>query len=99
MIIDILFDIFTESFIGLSSAFVPDKTLSEKARKIIKTMSAAVAVISMVCLVLGLVLLSDESGKYSDAGFALIIVFAVYFVIMIIANIIRLIKKYKPNKK
>ena len=94
-VIEILIEIFGESMISLSSALVPEKPVSEKTKKVIAVICAVFGLISMICLIIGIALLGEESGKYITAGIVFICVFAVYLITVIAANIIRLIKKRK----
>jgi len=95
VVIELLVEIFGEAFIDLSSALVPNKELSEKAKKIIGVIFGVIAMAALICLLIGVALLCDESENYKEAGGIFILVFAIYFVIVIIANVIKLIRKHR----
>ena len=97
-VIEILIEIFGESMISLSSALVPEKPVSEKTKKIIAVICAVFGLISMICLIIGIALLSEESGKFITAGIVFISIFGIYLIIVITANIIRLIRKRIKSK-
>ena len=98
IIAEFFIEIFGESFLNLTSAFTPDKKVSDKTKKAVTVIAAVTGFISMVCFFTGFVLLDEESGKYSTAGIVCICIFAVYLIMVIAANIIRLIKKHNSKK-
>ncbi len=95
VIVELLTEIFAESFLDMSSALVPGKVRSEKTKKAIKIIAMVIAMVSLICLIIGAALLFEESGNYKTAGIVFICIFAVYLAIVITANIIRSIKKHK----
>lgn len=77
---ELFIEIFGHLFIYLGSAFLPKKGLSEKAKKVLKGVSAVVSVLIMFDLVIGIIILIEDGVK-SILGWALISS-AVFFVIL-----------------
>lgn len=75
---ELIFEIFIEGifeligfcYIRLMQLVVPDKTVSEKAKRVIKSIAATIAVLLGVVLIIGLILLEQDDpfikaiGKY-----------------------------------
>lgn len=89
MILEILFGIFFDGFISLSSNFVPRKKLTEKKRNKLKVVFGIIAGVICVGFVLGLFLIAEG---YVYAGAPLVILFAVYAVASITLFIIKEVK-------
>ena len=97
IIAEFFIEIFGESFLNLSSKAVSDENANDKTKKAAAA-AAVIGLITLICLIIGIALLCEESGKFITAGVVFISIFAVYLIIVIAANIIRLIRKRIKNK-
>lgn len=60
---EVIFEVFGDGFISLFYAFVPNKKISEKARKFIGIISLIVSVVLFIGLFIGIMLLIETKGK------------------------------------
>lgn len=95
-IVDIIFEVFLESFcegfIALYSVFLPQKTVTEKAKKIIGYVCFVISIVLLVGLFVGVVILLETGGQ-SFRGWLLISLSIIYLFAGITLKIVSRIKK------
>lgn len=89
-IFELFFEIFGEGFLSLCSAFVPERYLTERSKKIVGKVFMVIACILLLGLLLGISLVC-ENGK-SALGWILIALNIVYVVLGITLKIISSLK-------
>ena len=92
ILVDTFFELFGEGFISLCSAFIPQKVVSEKRKKIIGYVCLAISLILLVGLFAGIIILVETKGQ-SFWGWLLISLNIIYLLAGITLKIISHIKK------
>ena len=92
ILVEAFFEIFSEGFIALCSAFIPQKVVSEKRKKIIGYVCLAISLILLVGLFAGIIILVETKGQ-SFWGWLLISLNIIYLLAGIALKIISHIKK------
>lgn len=92
VLVEAFFEIFAEGFIALFSAFVPQKVLTEKEKKIIGYIFLAISVVLLVGLFIGVVVFLETKGQ-SFWGWLLIGLNIIYIITGIILKIVSHVKK------
>ena len=92
ILVEAIFEIFAEGFIALYSAFVPQKVVSEKGKKIIGYVCFAISLVLFVGLFAGIIILVETKGQ-SFWGWLLISLNIIYLLTGITLKIISHIKK------
>lgn len=92
ILVEAFFEIFGEGFIALCSAFVPQKAVSEKGKKIIGYVCLAVSLVLFIGLFAGIIILVETKGQ-SFWGWLLISLSIIYLLAGITLKIIAHIKK------
>lgn len=92
VLIEVVFGIFCEGIIDLSSAFVPQKVISEKRKKIIGYVCLVISLVLLVGLFAGIIILVETKGQ-SLWGWLLISLNMIYLLAGITLKIISHIKK------
>ena len=90
VILELFLEIFGEGFITISSCFIPEKLLKTKAGDVLKVFFAALSLVFLFSLVIGVALLVEGFVK---VGLGLVIAFAVYAVLSVTLYIIGKIKR------
>ena len=91
ILVDAFFELFGEGFISLCSAFIPQKVVSEKRKKIIGYVCLAISLVLFVGLFAGIVILVETKGQ-SFWGWLLISLNIIYLLAGIALKIISHIK-------
>ena len=95
-IFDVLFEaileIFGEGFISLCSAFIPQKTITEKGKKIIRCVCLAISLLLFIGLFIGIAILVETKGQ-NFWGWLLISLSIIYLLTGITLKIVSCIKK------
>ena len=92
ILVEAIFESFAEGFIAFYSAFVPQKVVSEKGKKIIGYVCLAISLVLFVGLFAGIVILVETKGQ-SFWGWLLISLNIIYLLTGITLKIISHIKK------
>ena len=92
ILVEGFFELFGEGFIYLCSAFVPQKVVSEKGKKIIGYICLAILLILLVGLFAGIIILVETKGQ-SFWGWLLISLNIIHLLAGITLKIISHIKK------
>ena len=92
ILVEDFFELFGEGFISLCSAFVPQKVVFEKRKKIIGYVCLAISLILLVGLFAGIIILVETKGQ-SFWGWLLISLNIIYLLAGITLKIISHIKK------
>lgn len=92
ILVEAFFEIFGEGFIALCSAFVPQKVVAEKRKKIIGYVCLAISLVLFVGLFAGIIILVETNGQ-SFWGWLLISLNIIYLLTGITLKIISHIKK------
>ena len=92
ILVEAFFEIFSEGFIALCSAFIPQKVASKKRKKIIGYVCLAISLILLVGLFAGIIILVETKGQ-SFWGWLLISLNIIYLLAGITLKIISHIKK------
>ena len=91
ILVDAFFELFGEGFISLCSAFIPQKVVSEKRKKIIGYLCLAISLVLLVGLFAGIIILVETKGQ-SFWGWLLISLNIIYLLAGIALKIISHIK-------
>lgn len=62
-LLEVFFEIFGEGFIALSSAFVPQKAVSKKGKKIIGYVFLSISLALIACLFVGMKLIKNMQRR------------------------------------
>lgn len=92
ILVEAFFEIFGNGFISLSSAFIPQKVVSEKEKKIIGFVCLTISLILFVGLFAGIIILVETNGQ-SFWGWLLISLNIIYLLAGITLKIVSYIKK------
>ena len=92
ILVEAFFEIFGEGFIALCSAFIPQKVVSEKGKKIIGYVCLTVSLVLFVGLFAGIIILVETKG-HSFWGWLLISLNIIYLFAGMAMKIISQIKK------
>ena len=92
ILVEAFFELFGEGVISLCSAFVPQKVVSKKRKKIIGYVCLAISLILLVGLFAGIIILVETKGQ-SFWGWLLISLNIIYLLAGITLKIISHIKK------
>ncbi|MCH5170639.1 MAG: hypothetical protein J1F24_05065 [Oscillospiraceae bacterium] len=92
VLVESIFEIFVDGFLALCSAFVPQKVLTEKGKKIIGYIFLAISVVLLVGLFIGIVVLLETKGQ-SFWGWLLIGLNIIYIITGITLKIVSHFKK------
>ena len=92
VLVEAVFELFGEGFVCLSSAFVPQKTISEKGKKIISYVCLAVSLVLLVGLFAGIVISVETKGQ-NYWGWLLISLNIIYLITGITMKIVSRIKR------
>ena len=92
ILVEAFFELFGEGFISLCSAFVPQKVVSEKRKKIIGYVCLAISLILLVGLFAGIIILVETKGQ-SFWGWLLISLNIIYLLAGITLKIVSRNKK------
>ena len=87
IIFEFAFEIVGEGLLNLYRVFLPNKSISPTAQKVIKAIHVTISVVLFVLLLVGILLLI-ESGGTSVLGWVFVSLYALYIVIAIIACIL-----------
>ena len=91
ILVDAFFELFGEGFISLCSAFIPQKVVSEKRKKIIGYLCLAISLVLLVGLFAGIIILVETKGQ-SFWGWLLISLNIIYLLAGIALKILSHIK-------
>ena len=92
ILVEAFFEFFGEGFISLCSAFVPQKVISEKEKKIIGYVCLTVSLILFIALFAGIIILVETKGQ-SFWGWLLICLNIIYLLAGITLKIVSHTKK------
>lgn len=92
VLVEAFIELFGEGFIALCTAFIPQKVVSEKGKKIIGYVCLAVSLVLLVGLFIGIIILVETEGQ-SFFGWLLISLSIIYLLVGITLKIIAHIKK------
>lgn len=92
VLVEAIFEIFTEGFLALYLTFAPQKVLTEKGKKIIGYIFLAISVVLLVGLFIGIVILLETKGQ-SFWGWLLIVLNIIYIITGITLKIVSHVKK------
>ena len=92
ILVETFFELFGEGFITLCSAFVPQKVVSDRGKKIIGYVCLAISLILLVGLFAGIIILVETKGQ-SFWGWLLISLSIIYLLAGITLKIVSHIKK------
>ena len=92
ILVEVFFELFGEGFITLCSAFVPQKVVSDRGKKIIGYVCLAISLILLVGLFAGIIILVETKGQ-SFWSWLLISLNIIYLLAGITLKIISHIKK------
>ena len=92
ILVEAFFELFGEGFISLCSAFVPQKVVSERGKKIIGYVCLAVSLVLFLGLFAGIIILVETKG-HSFWGWILICLNIIYLFTGITLKMISCIKK------
>ena len=87
-----ILEIFGEGFISLCSAFIPQKTITEKGKKIISCVCLAISLLLFIGLFIGIAILVESKGQ-NFWGWLLISLNIIYLLTGITLKIVSCIKK------
>ncbi len=86
ILVEAFFELFGEGFIALYSAFVPQKEVTEKEKRIISYVCLAISLILLAGLFVGVIILVETKGQ-SFCGWLLIFINIIYLLSGIILKI------------
>ena len=92
ILVEAFFELFGEGFIALCSAFVPQKVVSERGKKIIGYVCLAISLVLFIGLFAGIIILVETKGQ-SFWGWLLISLSVIYLLAGITLKIVSHIKK------
>jgi len=92
VLVEVVFEAIAEGFMMLSEAFMPQKTLSAKARKVLSVVFGLIALVLFFLLLLGIFLLIETRGE-SSFGWLFVILGGAYLFMAIVLKIIAVIKR------
>lgn len=92
ILVEAIFEIFVDGFLALCSAFVPQKVLTEKGKKIIGYIFFAISVVLLVGLFIGVIVILKTEGQ-SFWGWLLIGLNIIYIITGITLKIVSHVKK------
>ncbi len=92
ILVEAFFELFGEGFISLYAAFVPQKAVTEKARKIIGYVCLAISLVLLVGLFSGIIILVETKGQ-GFWGWLLISLSIIYLLAGITLKIVSRLKK------
>ena len=92
VLVEAFFELFGEGFISLCSVFVPQKTITEKGKKIINYVCLAISIVLFVGLFVGIIILDITKGQ-NFWGWLLISLNIIYLLTGITLKIVSCIKK------
>lgn len=91
-LVEFVFEIIGEGYVSLCSAFVPQKVITEKGKKIIYCICLIVSILLFIGLFIGIAILVETQGQ-SFWGWLLISVNILYLLMGIALKIVSLMKK------
>lgn len=89
---------FVEGFVSLCTVFVPKKTISPKATKVITWVCAAISLLLLVGLIAGIIIAVETRGQ-SFWGWLLIALGIVYLLVGIALKLVSYIRATYGKKK
>ena len=92
MLLDVFLELFAEGFMSLSSAFFPNRSMSDRAQRILRVVVCLLAVLMLVLLIIGVVFLAASQGK-SILGWIFVGMCNIYVLAAIVLKIIAEIRK------
>lgn len=92
VLVEAFFELFGEGFISLCSAFIPQKTITEKGKKIISCVCLAISLLLFIGLFIGIAILVETKGQ-NFWGWLLISLNIIYLLTGITLKIVSCIKK------
>ncbi len=92
ILVEAFFELFGEGFIALCSAFVPQKVVSDRGKKIIGYVCLAISLVLFIGLFAGIIILVETKGQ-SFWGWLLISLSVIYLLAGITLKIVSHIKK------
>lgn len=92
MLLDVFLELFFEGFLSLSSAFFPNRPMSDRAQRILRVVVCLLAVLMLVLLIIGVVFLAASQGK-SILGWIFVGMCSIYVLAAIVLKIIAEIRK------
>ena len=92
VLVEAFFELFGEGFISLCSAFIPQKTITEKGKKIISCVCLAISLLLFIGLFIGIAILVETKGQ-NFWGWLLICLSMIYLLTGITLKIVSCIKK------
>lgn len=92
VLVEAFFELFGEGFISLCSVFIPQKTITEKGKKIISCVCLAISLLLFIGLFIGIAILVETKGQ-NFWGWLLISLNIIYLLTGITLKIVSCIKK------
>lgn len=92
VLVEAIIEIFCEGFISLCSAFVPQKVITEKGKKIISCICLVFSLLLFISLFIGIAILVETKGQ-NFWGWLLISLNIIYLFTGITLKIVSCIKK------
>ena len=92
VLVEAFFELFGEGFSSLCSAFIPQKTITEKGKKIISCVCLATSLLLFIGLFIGIAILVETKGQ-NFWGWLLISLNIIYLLTGITLKIVSCIKK------